>query len=218
MTTKILQKTPQCLHSLTKCTQQQKIIMTSSRFVATKYKDLDEKAKKIYERIIRIDHAGEFGADRIYAGQMAVLGKTDVGPLIQHMWDQEKHHLATFERLIPEYRVRPTAFLPLWNIAGYALGAGTALLGKEAAMACTVAVEETITDHYNDQLRELLELEGNTEKHKELMDIIHKFRDEEMEHHDTGLANDAELAPAYNLLKNVIQAGCYGAIKISTAI
>jgi len=216
MASKILLKTP---HGLTKCTQQQhNITLTSSRFVATKYKDLDEKAKKIYDRIIRIDHAGEFGADRIYAGQMAVLGKTDVGPLIQHMWDQEKHHLATFERLIPEYRVRPTAFLPLWNIAGYALGAGTALLGKEAAMACTVAVEETITDHYNDQLRELLELEGNTEKHKELMDIIHKFRDEEMEHHDTGLANDAELAPAYNILKNVIQAGCYGAIKISTAL
>jgi len=216
MAAKILQKTPQCL---AKCSQQQhKITLTSSRCVATKYKDLDEKAKKIYDRIIRIDHAGEFGADRIYAGQMAVLGKTDVGPLIQHMWDQEKHHLATFERLIPEYRVRPTAFLPLWNIAGYALGAGTALLGKEAAMACTVAVEETITDHYNDQLRELLELEGNTEKHKELMDIIHKFRDEEMEHHDTGLANDAELAPAYNILKNVIQAGCYGAIKISTAL
>jgi len=209
----ILLKTPQCYQIFTAGVQQ-----STCRLLSTKYKDLDEKSKKIYDRIIRIDHAGEFGADRIYAGQMAVLGKTDVGPLIQHMWDQEKNHLATFERLIPEYRVRPTAFLPLWNIAGYVLGAGTALLGKEAAMACTVAVEETITDHYNDQLRELLELEGGSEKHKALMDIIHQFRDEEMEHHDTGLANDAELAPAYNILKNVIQAGCYGAIKISEAI
>jgi len=215
--TNVILKTPQCSQIFT--AQLQHHATTCNRFLSTKYKDLDEKTKKIYDRIIRIDHAGEFGADRIYAGQMAVLGKTDVGPLIQHMWDQEKHHLATFERLIPEYRVRPTAFLPLWNIAGYVLGAGTALLGKEAAMACTVAVEETITDHYNAQLRELLELEeGGSEKHKELMDIIHKFRDEEMEHHDTGLANDAEMAPAYSILKNVIQAGCYGAIKISEAV
>ena len=213
----LLRSTPQCYHIFATGAQTQHTI--TCRLLATKYNDLDEKSKKLYDRIIRIDHAGEFGADRIYAGQMAVLGKTDVGPLIQHMWDQEKHHLATFERLIPEYRVRPTAFLPLWNIAGYVLGAGTALLGKEAAMACTVAVEETITDHYNAQLRELLELEGgNSDKHKELMDIIHKFRDEEMEHHDTGLANDAELAPAYTILKNVIQAGCYGAIKISEAV
>ena len=194
------------------------IASLQQRLLSTKYADLDDKAKKIYDRIIRIDHAGEFGADRIYAGQMAVLGKTDVGPLIQHMWDQEKHHLATFEKLIPDYRVRPTVFLPIWNVAGFVLGAGTALIGKEAAMACTVAVEETITDHYNAQLRELLELDGNAGKHKDLMDIIHQFRDEEMEHHDTGLENDAELAPAYNLLKNVIQAGCYAAIKISETV
>ena len=89
----------------------------------------------------RVDHAGEFGADRIYAGQHAVLKGSNVGDTIQHMWDQEKHHLATFNKLIPETRSRPTALLPLWSVAGYALGAGTALLGKEAAMACTVAVE-----------------------------------------------------------------------------
>jgi len=105
------------------------------------------------DRIIRVDHAGEFGADRIYAGQHAVLENTSVGGTIQHMWDQEKHHLDTFNKLIPRTRTRPTLLLPFWEVAGYALGAGTALMGKEAAMACTVAVEASITEHYNDQIR-----------------------------------------------------------------
>lgn len=113
------------------------------------YNSLPEESKKALDRIIRVDHAGEYGANQIYAGQMAVLGKTPAGRTIQHMWDQEKDHLKKFEELIPKYRVRPTAFLPLWNVAGYALGFGSALLGKEAAMACTVAVESVITEHYN---------------------------------------------------------------------
>ena len=101
-----------------------------------------ERAKRaMLDRMIRVDHAGEFGADRIYAGQHAVLGGTPVGDTIQHMWDQEKVHLATFNSLIPQHRARPTLLLPFWHLAGYALGAGTALLGKEGAMACTVAVE-----------------------------------------------------------------------------
>ena len=101
-----------------------------------------ERAKRaMLDRMIRVDHAGEFGADRIYAGQHAVLGNTPVGDTIQHMWDQEKVHLATFNSLIPQHRARPTILLPFWHLAGYALGAGTALLGKEGAMACTVAVE-----------------------------------------------------------------------------
>lgn len=79
--------------------------------------------------MIRVDHAGEFGANTIYAGQLAVLGNTPVGPVIKHMWEQEKEHLDTFNKLIPQYRVRPTALLPLWSVAGWALGAGTALLG-----------------------------------------------------------------------------------------
>ena len=128
---------------------------------------------------------------------------SQVGPLIQHMWDQEKHHLATFDKLIPEHRARPTALLPFWNVAGFALGAGTALLGKEGAMACTVAVEASITEHYNDQIRELTTVDS--EEHKELIATISKFRDEEQEHHDIGLENDAELAPAYQLLSNSIK-------------
>ncbi|XP_064102848.1 5-demethoxyubiquinone hydroxylase, mitochondrial-like isoform X2 [Macrobrachium nipponense] len=180
------------------------------------YSTRTSRNREVIDRIIRVDHAGELGADRIYAGQMAVLGKTSVGPVIQHMWDQEKEHKAKFEELIPKYRVRPTVLIPIWNVAGFVLGAGTALLGKEGAMACTVAVESVITDHYNSQLRELISL--GEEEHKELIEVIKKFRDDEMEHHDTGLEHDAELAPAYNLLSNVIKAGCKAAVFISERI
>jgi len=132
------------------------------------------------------------------------------------MWDQEKHHLDTFNKLIPRHRSRPTILLPFWNVAGYALGAGTALLGKEAAMACTVAVEASITEHYNDQIRELAN--SDKEAHKELIETITKFRNEEQEHHDIGLENDAELAPAYQALSGAIKVGCKAAIWISERI
>ncbi|XP_045449683.1 5-demethoxyubiquinone hydroxylase, mitochondrial [Melitaea cinxia] len=167
------------------------------------------------DSIIRVDHAGELGADRIYAGQMAVLGNTAEGPLIKHMWEQEIKHREKFEELISKYRVRPTVMTPLWNIAGFALGAGTALLGKEAAMACTVAVETVIVEHYNDQLRTLME-DPNVDK--EILDTITKFRDEEQEHHDTGIDHGAEQAPFYKALTEVIKAGCKVAISISKKI
>ncbi|XP_050345902.1 5-demethoxyubiquinone hydroxylase, mitochondrial [Nymphalis io] len=167
------------------------------------------------DAIIRVDHAGELGADRIYAGQMAVLGNTAEGPLIKHMWEQEIKHREKFEELISKYRVRPTVMTPLWNIAGFALGAGTALLGKEAAMACTVAVETVIVDHYNDQLRTLME-DPNVDK--EILETITKFRDEEQEHHDTGIDHGAEQAPFYKALTEVIKTGCKVAISISKKI
>jgi len=167
------------------------------------------------DRIIRVDHAGEYGANRIYAGQMAVLGKSKSGPLIQHMWDQEKEHLRIFEELIPKHRARPTILLPFWNVAGFALGAGTALLGERAAMACTVAVESAITDHYNNQIRELMVADGDN---KELLAVIKKCRDEEQEHHDTGIEHEAEKAPAYDLLTNVIKVGCKSAIWLSERV
>ncbi len=126
---------------------------TLQKFYSTEktfsYKSLPKESQIMIDRILRVDHAGEFGADRIYAGQMAVLGKTSVGPVIQEMWDQEKVHLKKMKELIPKYRVRPSILLPIWEVAGFALGAGTALLGKEAAMACTVAVEDVISTHYN---------------------------------------------------------------------
>jgi len=182
------------------------------------YKTKEEKLKELRDRVIRVDHAGEYGANRIYAGQMAVLGNTKSGQLIQHMWDQEKEHLRVFETLIPKYRARPTALLPIWNIAGFALGAGTAILGEKAAMACTVAVETTITEHYNNQIRELMSSSEDMNENKELLDYIQKFRDEEQEHHDTGIAQDAEKAPGYALLSNTIKAGCKAAIWLSERV
>uniref|UniRef100_K7F8Q3 5-demethoxyubiquinone hydroxylase, mitochondrial n=2 Tax=Pelodiscus sinensis TaxID=13735 RepID=K7F8Q3_PELSI len=188
---------------------------TSLRFYSTGM-TLDNINKPDIDRIIRVDHAGEYGANRIYAGQMAVLGRTTVGPVIQQMWNQEKDHLKKFNELMVTFRVRPTILLPFWNVAGFALGAGTALLGKEGAMACTVAVEESISAHYNNQMRTLME--EDPEKYKELLQIIKKFRDDELEHHDIGLDHDAELAPAYSLLKTAIQIGCKAAIFLSERI
>jgi ubiquinone biosynthesis monooxygenase Coq7 len=106
--------------------------------------------------MIRVDQSGEVGAYYIYKGQMAVLGGDKaLRPLLQEMWDQEKKHLELFNGLVGEHRVRPSLLRPVWEIAGFAVGAGTALMGKEAAMACTEAVETVIGNHYNDQLREL---------------------------------------------------------------
>lgn len=118
------------------------------------------RCSNMKDRIIRVDHAGELGADRIYAGQMAVLGNTPMGKQIGHMWEQEREHRRKFEVLINQHRVRPTVMTPIWNVAGFMLGAGTALLGEKAAMACTVAVEDVIVKHYNAQLTEIMESEN----------------------------------------------------------
>ncbi|XP_051563406.1 5-demethoxyubiquinone hydroxylase, mitochondrial [Myxocyprinus asiaticus] len=176
----------------------------------------DKEEKAMLDSMLRVDHAGEYGANRIYAGQMAILGRTQTGPLIQHMWDQEKIHLEKFNEILGEHRVRPTLMLPLWNITGFALGACTALLGKEGAMACTVAVEESISEHYNSQIRTLME--ADPERYTELLQIIKEFRDDEIEHHDTGLEHDAESVPGYLVLKTLIQVGCKAAIYISQRI
>ncbi len=165
------------------------------------------------EEIIRVDHAGEYGATRIYDGQIAIFGKNSkIGKTIQHMADQEQEHIDKFNELILEHRVRPTALLPIWNIAGFALGASTALLGEKAAMACTVAVEKVIGEHYQEQL-DLLE-----DDHKELKKTISKFRDDELEHHDIGIEHDAESAPGYKVMSKVIEFGCKTAIAISKKI
>ncbi|MBX9699727.1 MAG: demethoxyubiquinone hydroxylase family protein [Acetobacteraceae bacterium] len=169
-------------------------------------------SRSYVERVIRVDHAGEYGAKRIYQGQLAVLGRSRHGPVLRHMQAQEEAHLATFSKLIAERRVRPTALLPLWHLAGFALGAGTALLGARAAMACTVAVEEAIDEHYQAQEAAL----GADEA--PLKAEIARFRAEELEHRDIGLANEAEQAPGYRLLSAAIKAGCKAAIRISERI
>ncbi|HYZ31360.1 MAG TPA: demethoxyubiquinone hydroxylase family protein [Crenalkalicoccus sp.] len=172
----------------------------------------DPTPLEIVERIIRVDHAGEYGARRIYQGQIDVLRGTRHEPVLRHMQAQEQAHLDAFKRLIAERRVRPTALLPFWHLAGYALGAGTALLGPRAAMACTVAVEEAIDEHYRGQEAALGEDEAA------LKADIAKFRAEELEHRDIGLENQAELAPAYRLLSAVIKAGCKVAIAVSERV
>ncbi|NBC31390.1 MAG: demethoxyubiquinone hydroxylase family protein [Alphaproteobacteria bacterium] len=158
------------------------------------------------ERMIRVDHAGEYGARRIYEGQLAVLGRSDKAAILQHMAEQERVHLATFERLVVERRVRPSLLQPVWHVAGFALGAGTALLGERAAMACTVAVEEVIDEHYARQARQL----GPEES--ELRETIDRFRAEELEHRDIGLENEAEQAPGYRVLSAAIKGGSRVAI------
>lgn len=149
--------------------------------------------------MIRVDQAGEFGAQRIYEGQIRVLGKGPRGAILRHMQEQEQRHLDTFNEILSTRRVRPTILAPFWHAAGFALGAGTALMGEKAAMACTVAVEETIDNHYRQQHDALPEDEA------ELKATIEEFRQEELEHRDIGLEHGAEQAVAYPLL--------YGAIK-----
>ena len=166
-------------------------------------------------RMIRVDQAGEFGATRIYEGQLAVMG--DRGPHsaeIRHMAEQEEGHRARFDALMAERGVRPTALQPFWSFAGYALGAGTALLGPEAAMACTAAVEEEIDNHYSQQLDRLAEENSDPE----LAEMIEEFREDERENRDAALANGAENAPAYPLLSGAIRLGCRMAIKISERV
>ena len=172
----------------------------------------DPTPREIVARTIRVDHAGEYGAKRIYQGQIAVLRGTKWEPLIRHMQEQEQEHLDTFTHLITKRRVRPTALLPLWHLAGFALGAATAAMGHRAAMACTVAVEEAIDEHYAVQEAALGEDEA------ELKGRIAKFRADELEHRDIGLENEAELTPAYRLLSAAIKVGCKVAIKVSERV
>ncbi len=172
----------------------------------------DITKEQYIERLVRVNHAGEYGAKRIYAGQLAVLGKSDVGHEIRHMAEQEEEHLQYFSDEIVKRRVRPTALMPLWHVAGFALGAATAMMGKKAAMACTVAVEEVIDEHYRHQQSTL----GKDEK--TLNAAIQKFREEELEHRDTGLAHNAEQAIAYPLLSKAIKKGSKLAIWLSERV
>ena len=162
--------------------------------------------------MIRVDHAGEYGATRIYAGQLAILGRGAKGDLLRHMQAQEQHHLATFNNLIADRRVRPTALLPLWHLAGFALGAVTAALGEKAAMACTVAVEDAIDEHYSEQLDNL------DADEPELRQTVEKFRAEELEHRDIGLEHGGEQAFGYRLMARVIKVGCRAAIAVSERV
>ena len=169
-------------------------------------------ADKNLARMIRVDHAGEYGAVQIYRGQLAILGHTVSGDTIRHMEEQEQEHLATFDRLIAENNVRPTALAPVWNVAGYALGAVTALMGEKAAMACTAAVEEVIDEHY---ARQAAALESDGEASAGFKATIERFRADEIQHRETAIEHGAEEAPGYRVLSETIKAGCRLAIKLS---
>ena len=167
------------------------------------------------DAMIRVDQAGEYGATRIYAGQLAVMGdRAPHSGEIRAMAEQEATHQAEFDALMARRGVRPTALQPVWSVAGYVLGAATALLGPEAALACTAAVEEEIDRHYTRQL-ERLEEDGDD---PELAAMIARFRDDEREHRDAALAAGAERAPAYPLLNAAIRFGCRAAIRLSERI
>lgn len=192
--------------------------------------------KAFLDRVIRVDQAGELGANYIYMGQYGVLSSKypHLKPVLQHMWDQEVHHHNTFNRLQTERRVRPSLLTPLWKAGAVAIGAGTAAIGKEAAMACTVAVETVIGGHYNEQLRVLMNQFNIPIYDKEtgeplsndqitaaiktspelalLKETISTFRDEELEHLDTAVEHDAQKAVPYKLLTETIKLVCRGAI------
>jgi ubiquinone biosynthesis monooxygenase Coq7 len=163
--------------------------------------------------ILRVDHAGELGAVSIYRGQRAVLGEAPaharIAGQLAEMEAHEAVHLARFDKLLNERRVRPTALAPVWRLAGFALGAGTALLGDKAAHACTEAVETVIEEHYAGQIAELAGREP------ELAAELSRFRDEELAHRDLARDEGAPAAPGYGLLSAAIRAGCRAAIKIS---
>jgi 3-demethoxyubiquinol 3-hydroxylase len=167
--------------------------------------------------MLRVDHAGEYGAVAIYRGQLAVFGRQPgrerITAQLTEMAEQEQAHLDAFDKLLAVGRVRPTAMSPIWNAAGFALGAATALLGEKAAHACTEAVETVIEEHYGDQVAEL-EAEGD----KELASKLARFRDDEIAHKNLAAAEGANEAPGYPILSALIRTGCRLAIHVSEKV
>lgn len=160
--------------------------------------------------MLRVDHAGEYGATRIYQGQLDVLRHRRSVAAIRRMAETEQRHLAHFEALLRERRVRPTVLQPVWSVAGYAIGAATALLGERAAMACTVAVEEVIDEHYRSQAEKL------AGEDPALRETILSFREDEIAHRDLGIAYGAEQTIGYELITSFVKAGSRIAIWLST--
>jgi len=167
------------------------------------------------KEILRVDHAGEYGAVAIYKGQQAIFGRNQktqgIAAQLAEMEAEEQLHLDAFDDLLNAHEVRPTAMGPIWQAAGYGLGVVTALMGEKAAHACTEAVETVIEQHYADQIDEL---ENDTD-HTELRNRLIQFREDELHHRDVAIEEGAKEAPGYGLLSRVIKAGCHTAITIS---
>ncbi|EME83188.1 uncharacterized protein MYCFIDRAFT_45964 [Pseudocercospora fijiensis CIRAD86] len=191
-------------------------------------KPLTAEQKQFLDSALRVNQAGELAATLIYTSQAPPLIKANphLRPLMKHMYDQEEGHFKKFNHLLAKHRIRPTAMYPVWHAAASFLGWSTGVLGREAAMACTEAVETEIGDHYNSQVRELLTWFEDMEKRgeepgeelRELVKDIRRIRDEELEHLDHAVENDAKEANPYELLTGVIRGGCRGAIWISEKI
>ncbi|TXT05933.1 hypothetical protein VHUM_03694 [Vanrija humicola] len=189
---------------------------------------LPAEQRQLLEEIVRVDHAGELGANWIYRGQKwasQLRGDRETASQVEAMWDNERHHLNTLTRVAAQHRVRPTALYPVWQVLAWGLGAGTALLGKEAAMACTEAVETVIGEHYDDQLRALAPvLKENAAKSTPdaslplLAEILEEFRDDELEHLDTAVEEGALRAPAHALLSAVVGAACHVGIAVAKKV
>ncbi|MEM8936274.1 MAG: demethoxyubiquinone hydroxylase family protein [Pseudomonadota bacterium] len=168
------------------------------------------------DEMLRVDHAGEYGAVAIYRGQRAVFdalpGKSALSAEIAEMEAGEAVHLETFDKILFERNIRPTLLAPIWNAAGFGLGAATALMGEKAAMTCTAAVEEVIEQHYAQQAEALAEDEP------ELAETVRQFREEELEHRTIAIDAGAQDMPGYGLLSAAIRLGCRAAIKIAEKI
>lgn len=193
-----------------------------------KLKPLTAEQRAFLSSALRVNQAGELAATLIYAAQTppVVAREPRLRPLMQHMYDQEAGHLATFNELLARHRVRPTALYPAWSVLASGLGWATGVMGREAAMACTEAVETEIGDHYNGQIRKLLEMVSEWEAEgyevgpelSELISTLRRIRDEELEHLDHAVEHDAKKAEPHWLLTGVIRAGCKGAIWVSERV
>jgi len=191
-------------------------------------KSLSAEQRKFLESALRVNHAGELAAVLIYAAQKPSIIRTNphLRDLMQHMYDQEASHFKTFNELLAKHRIRPTIMYPVWKVAATTLGWSTAVMGREAAMACTEAVETEIGEHYNNQVRVLIQWAKDLESRgepvsdemRELLTTLRRIRDEELEHLDSAVENDAKEAKPYELLTNVIRGGCRAAIWVSEKI
>ncbi|KAA8647169.1 hypothetical protein EYZ11_003867 [Aspergillus tanneri] len=189
---------------------------------------LNQRQREFMNSALRVNQAGELAATLIYTAQtpQVVRSHPHLRPLMKHMYDQEAGHLSIFNDLIAKHHVRPTAMYPIWQAAATFLGWSTGAMGREAAMACTEAVETEIGTHYNEQVREILSWQEEAEKRgeelddelKEMLATLRRIRDEELEHLDHAVENDAKEARPYDPLVNVIRLGCRAAIKISERV
>ena len=193
-----------------------------------KKKPLTPSQKSFLSSALRVNQAGELAATLIYTAQTPPVTRREphLRPLMRHMYEQEAGHLTTFNNLLAKHRVRPTALYPVWSVLATGLGWTTGVLGREAAMACTEAVETEIGDHYNGQIRVLLEMISQWEadgyevgeEFRELISTLRRIRDEELEHLDHAVEHDAKKAEPHWLLTGVIRAGCRGAIWVSERV